>query len=78
MPDPCLVIACGALAREIQHLKTLNAWHHMTLQCLDAALHNTPAKIPALLASKIKLADLAIKKSLSPMEIVAPRERLTN
>jgi hypothetical protein len=62
MPDPCLVIACGALAREIQHLKTLNAWHHMTLQCLDAALHNTPAKIPALLASKIKLAESRYQK----------------
>jgi len=53
MPKPCLVIACGALAREIQHLKTVNDWQHLEIQCLDAALHNTPAKIPGRLAEKI-------------------------
>ena len=53
MPESCLVIACGALAREIQHLKTVNDWQHLEIQCLDAALHNTPSKIPARLAEKI-------------------------
>lgn len=53
MPKPCLVIACGALAREIQHLKTVHHWPHLTVQCLDAALHNTPAKIPGRIAEKL-------------------------
>ena len=56
MHDPCLVIACGALAREIQYLKVKNAWHHMTLECLDASLHNTPIKIPGLIAAKLEKA----------------------
>jgi hypothetical protein len=47
------VIACGALAREIQHLKTLNGWSHMTLQCLDADLHNRPQLITPRLKAKI-------------------------
>ena len=31
-----LVIACGALAREILALIRLNGWEHMDLQCLPA------------------------------------------
>ena len=53
MSAPILVIACGALAHEIQHLKTLNGWSHMKLQCLDAELHNRPQLIVAQLKSKI-------------------------
>jgi Protein of unknown function (DUF1638) len=37
-----LLIACGALAREILHLKSLNGWDHMDLTCLPAILHNHP------------------------------------
>ena len=40
-----LVIACGALAREILTLIKLNDWHHITLTCLPAILHNTPGRI---------------------------------
>ena len=46
MPAPTLVIACGALAREIGALKKANGWSHIDLQCLDAALHNRPDDIP--------------------------------
>jgi hypothetical protein len=46
MPDNILVIACGALAREIETLKRANDWHHLHVQCIDAALHNTPDAIP--------------------------------
>ena len=46
MPASILVIACGALAREIGALKTANGWHHLDIQCLDAALHNRPEEIP--------------------------------
>ncbi len=50
---PLLVIACGALSHEIEALKTLNGWSHIQVQCLDAALHNTPQLIPEKLAAVI-------------------------
>ena len=40
-----LLIACGALAREILALKTMNGWGHMQLQCLPAKYHLYPEKI---------------------------------
>jgi len=40
-----LLIACGALAREILNLKKANAWDHMELTCLPAKLHLYPEKI---------------------------------
>ena len=47
-----LVLACGALAREIADLIRLNGWTHMDLACLPAILHNTPDRIaPALRAA---------------------------
>lgn len=41
-----LLLACGALAREILDLINVNGWHHMTLSCLPAILHIRPEKIP--------------------------------
>jgi hypothetical protein len=40
-----LIIACGALAREILALKELNGWEHMDLTCLPAIYHVHPEKI---------------------------------
>lgn len=40
-----LLIACGALAREILALIRLNGWSHMDLTCLPAILHNHPERI---------------------------------
>ena len=40
-----LIIACGALAREILALKKLNGWEHMDLTCLPAIYHVHPEKI---------------------------------
>lgn len=40
-----LLVACGALAREILELIRRNQWTHMDLQCLPAILHNSPDKI---------------------------------
>ena len=40
-----LLIACGALAREILAVMKTNDWQHMDLQCLPAIYHNTPDKI---------------------------------
>ena len=46
-----LLIACGALAREILALIKANGWSHMDLQCLPAIFHNAPDKItPAVKA----------------------------
>ena len=41
-----LLIACGALAREILALKAANNWSHLDLHCLPAILHNHPERIP--------------------------------
>ncbi len=40
-----LLIACGALAREILALQKMNGWDHMVLQCLPAKYHLYPEKI---------------------------------
>jgi len=49
-----LVIACGALAREIQWLKKTNNWNNLDIQCLDAELHNRPERIPEQLEKVIQ------------------------
>jgi hypothetical protein len=41
-----LLIACGALAREILALRDANGWTHLDLHCLPAILHNHPDRIP--------------------------------
>lgn len=44
-----LLLACGALAREILDLKRRNGWEHIDLACLPAILHNHPERItPAI------------------------------
>lgn len=40
-----LLIACGALAREILDLKQRNGWDHLALTCLPAILHVHPERI---------------------------------
>ncbi len=52
--DKLLVIACGALAREISALRKRNGWQHLDMQCIDARLHNRPALIPERLRQKIR------------------------
>jgi hypothetical protein len=52
--DKVLVIACGALVREITELKRSNGWDHLHLKCLDAKLHNRPELIPDRLRKKIR------------------------
>lgn len=54
MPESVLVIACGALAREIEDLRRLNGWEHLRLSSLDAKLHHRPALIPNRLREKIR------------------------
>jgi hypothetical protein len=40
-----LVIACGALAREIAALRQANDWEALDVRCLPAELHNRPERI---------------------------------
>ena len=54
MSETVLVIACGALAREIIALKRQYGWQHLHMQCIDARLHNRPALIPERLRQKIR------------------------
>ena len=54
MPEPILVIACGALAREIDALRQRWGWRHLHLKCIDAKLHNRPAAIPGRLRELIR------------------------
>ena len=44
--DKILVIACGALAKEITVLIRMNNWTHLQLRYLPAKLHNEPNIIP--------------------------------
>lgn len=48
-----LVIACGALAREINDLKNSYGWAHLDMLCIDARLHLRPELIPQRLRDKI-------------------------
>ena len=49
-----LVLACGAVAREVLAVIRLNAWEHVELRCLPAKLHLVPAKIPEAVDAKLR------------------------
>jgi Protein of unknown function (DUF1638) len=51
-PDT-LILACGAVAREILALIRLNGWTHVDLRCLPAKLHSTPQKIAGAVDAKL-------------------------
>ncbi|MGI9507751.1 MAG: DUF1638 domain-containing protein [Geminicoccaceae bacterium] len=50
-----LLIACGALARDIVQLIERNGWSHLDVTCLPAKLHHTPGLIPEAVRRKIRL-----------------------
>jgi hypothetical protein len=51
-PARQLVIACGALAREIAALRRANGWSALDVACLPPELHNRPERIaPAVRAA---------------------------
>ena len=54
MRNQVLVIACGALAREILALKQTHGWEHLYLTCIDARLHHRPLKIPDAVRERIQ------------------------
>ncbi len=49
-----LLIACGALAREIVALRERNGWTHMDLTCLPAIFHNHPERIVPAIEAAVK------------------------
>jgi hypothetical protein len=49
-----LLLACGALAREIVDLVERNRWTGFDLKCLPAKWHNTPDKIVPALREKLR------------------------
>ena len=49
-----LLIACGALAREIAALKRANRWTTLDVRCLPAELHNRPERIAPAVREEIR------------------------
>jgi len=49
-----LVIACGALAREIAMLRRVNNWTALDVRCLPAELHNRPERIAPAVRDEIR------------------------
>jgi hypothetical protein len=49
-----LLIACGALAREIAALKRANDWTTLDVRCLPAELHNRPERIAPAVREEIR------------------------
>ena len=53
-PARQLVIACGALAREVAALKRANGWTTLDVACLPPELHNRPERIAPAVREKIR------------------------
>jgi hypothetical protein len=49
-----LVLACGAIAREVLAVVRLNGWTHVDVRCLPGKLHSTPQKIAAAVDAKLR------------------------
>jgi hypothetical protein len=43
--DGTLVVACGAIAREILAINEILSWDNISIKCLPAIYHNHPEKI---------------------------------
>lgn len=52
----CLIIACGALAKEFVAVRAANGWTdaQLAVTCLPGIWHNRPEKIPAGVRAKIR------------------------
>lgn len=48
-----LILACGALAREVLALVRLNRWEHVDVVCLPAKLHLFPGRIAPAVDEKL-------------------------
>lgn len=48
------MIACGALARELNYIVDRAQLRNIVIECLPAKLHNRPSRIPDAVAAKIR------------------------
>ena len=53
-PRGTLLIACGALGREIAALRRANGWQSLDVRCLPAQLHNRPERIAPAVREEIR------------------------
>jgi len=53
-PPRKLVIACGALAREVAALRRANGWAALDVVCLPPELHNRPERIAEAVREQIR------------------------
>ena len=53
MTASLLVIACGAIARELVRVKRENRWEQVDFRCLPPSLHNRPEQIVAAVEEAI-------------------------
>ena len=58
-PDKLGIVACGALAREVEAIIRANGFEHIVVKYLPAKLHNVPKDIPQ--AVDVALGELAQK-----------------
>jgi hypothetical protein len=49
-----LILACGALAREVLAVIRLNGWQNVTVRCLPAQLHSRPQLIAPAVDAKLE------------------------
>jgi hypothetical protein len=49
-----LVLACGAIAREVLAVIRLNGWKHVTVRCLPGKLHSRPERIAPAVDAKLR------------------------
>lgn len=54
VPPSGLMLACGALARELMAIRDMNGWRHLDLHCLPADLHLRPEKIPDAVEAAVR------------------------
>jgi hypothetical protein len=61
-PERALVIACGALARELKAVLAASTFDHLSLACLPAILHNRPDRIPGAVRDMIQASRQAYRR----------------
>ncbi len=49
-----LILACGAIAREVLAVVRLNGWTHVTVRCLPGKLHSRPERIAPAVDAKLR------------------------
>ncbi len=52
-PARKLILACGAIAREVLAVRELNGWLDVDVHCLPGKLHSTPKKIAGAVDAKL-------------------------